>query len=102
MSRDPLPLEQLRFANPREAQASRFLEENLVRLTVTDVNQGQQLTLAGTVEDRQKQFTPNLTLDQDQRMIQANCTCNWHQQNKLYQGPCEHILALRMAHSRQG
>ncbi|MEM7343089.1 MAG: SWIM zinc finger family protein [Chloroflexota bacterium] len=102
LSRDPLPLEQLRFANPREAQASRFLEENLVRLTVTDVNQGQQLTLAGTVEDRQKQFTPNLTLDQDQRMIQANCTCNWHQQNKLYQGPCEHILALRMAHSRQG
>jgi hypothetical protein len=42
-----------------------------------------------------------LTVDADERMIQAECTCNWHQQNKLYKGPCEHILALRMQHARQ-
>jgi hypothetical protein len=42
-----------------------------------------------------------LTVDADERIIQAECSCNWHQQNKLYKGPCEHILALRMQYSRQ-
>ncbi len=101
LSRDPLPMEQLRFANPREARANRFLDNNQVKITATDVKADEYLTLKGTVRDKKKTLTPSLTLDQDARMIQADCTCNWHQQNKLYQGPCEHILALRMAHNRR-
>ncbi|HBK65206.1 MAG TPA: hypothetical protein DD000_17345, partial [Cyanobacteria bacterium UBA11166] len=46
-------------------------------------------------------YNPSLTVDADERIIQATCTCNWHQQNKLYKGPCEHILALRMQFARQ-
>ena len=32
--------------------------------------------------------------------MHAECTCNFYQQNKLFKGPCEHILALRIAHAR--
>ncbi len=49
-------------------------------------------------------FKPNalaIGLDRDERIVQAKCTCNWHVRNKLFKGPCEHILALRMFHARQ-
>ncbi|KAF0202711.1 MAG: SWIM zinc finger domain-containing protein [bacterium] len=42
-----------------------------------------------------------VAIDKDERIVRALCDCNWHQQNKLFRGPCEHILALRMQHSRQ-
>jgi hypothetical protein len=100
LSREPLPIERLRFANEREEKATRFLSQNAV--TVTDFNSDSSgaLTLQGSVRDKEKNFHPHLTIDADERIINAECTCNWHQQNKLYKGPCEHILALRMQHSR--
>ncbi|MDJ1183990.1 SWIM zinc finger family protein [Roseofilum casamattae] len=99
LSREPLPMERLRFANEREESATRFLKENKVEVTATGDSDG-ALILEGTVRDRNKTYTPSLTIDRDERIIKAECTCNWHQQNKLYKGPCEHILALRMHHAR--
>jgi hypothetical protein len=99
LSRDPLPMERLRFANDREESATSFLSKNAVQITsVNDSNN--RLTIEGSVKDKQKTYTPSLTIDNDERIIEAECTCNWHQQNKLFKGPCEHILALRMQHSR--
>ncbi|HEY9701096.1 MAG TPA: SWIM zinc finger family protein, partial [Allocoleopsis sp.] len=100
LSREPLPMNQLRFANEREESATRFLTQNGVKITEVNDNNG-DITLQGNVNDRNNVYNPSLTIDKDERIVQANCTCNWHQQNKLYKGPCEHILALRMQHSRQ-
>ncbi|MCP4287086.1 MAG: SWIM zinc finger family protein, partial [Gammaproteobacteria bacterium] len=44
---------------------------------------------------------PEVLIDSDERIAEAKCTCNFYTQNKLYKGPCEHILALRISHSRQ-
>jgi hypothetical protein len=101
LSREPLPMERLRFASDREASATLFLSENAVRVTSVTGDPAGVLVIAGSVSDRDKTFNPSLTVDTDERIIQAECTCNWHQQNKLYKGPCEHILALRMQHARQ-
>lgn len=101
LSREPLPMERLRFANEREQQATRFLSENAVTVTSTTSDTAGNIALQGTVKDKDKSYNPALTCDRDERMIQAECTCNWHQHNKLYKGPCEHILALRMQHARQ-
>ncbi|MBW4598639.1 MAG: SWIM zinc finger family protein [Calothrix sp. FI2-JRJ7] len=99
LSRDPLPMDRLRFANEREEGATSFITKNAVQITsVNDSNN--RLTIEGSVKDKQKTYTPSLTIDNDERIIGAECTCNWHQQNKLFKGPCEHILALRMQHSR--
>ncbi|MBP0027516.1 SWIM zinc finger family protein [Roseofilum sp. Guam] len=99
LSREPLPMERLRFANEREEKATHFLSENQVQVSsVTE--SGGALILQGTVRDNGKTYAPNLTIDRDERIIKAECTCNWYQQNKLYKGPCEHILALRMHHAR--
>ena len=101
LSREPLPVDRLRFANPREESATSFLLQGAVQLSATDGDAEGRLTLQGTVKDKEKIFHPSLTIDGDERMVRAECTCNWHQQNKLFQGPCEHILALRMEQARR-
>lgn len=100
LSRDPLPMDKLRFSNEREAQATQFLDQNAVRISQSSVDGKGTLLLQGTIQHRDKTFQPIVAIDRDERMVHGECTCNWHQQNKLFKGPCEHILALRMQHNR--
>ncbi len=100
LSREPLPMEQLRFANEREAQARHLIRQSLVSLSKRERDDVGVVALAGTVIDNDKTFSPTLIVDRDERIAKADCTCNWHKQNKLYKGPCSHILALRMMHTR--
>jgi hypothetical protein len=41
---------------------------------------------------------PLLSVDSDSRIIEATCTCQKFKHSKLTQGPCEHMLALRLLH----
>jgi SWIM zinc finger len=100
LSREPLPIDQLRFANDREATASQFLERQVVQISSAAIDTGGTLQLAGTVKQRNQTYEPTAEIDRDERLVAAQCTCNWHQQNKLFKGPCEHILALRMQHQQ--
>ena len=43
---------------------------------------------------------PLLHVDEDGRIVEASCTCQSFARFKLTKGPCEHILALRLAHMR--
>jgi hypothetical protein len=96
LSREALPMDELRFANPREETATRFVITRKVKVSVAIGGDGKQ-TLTGTVADQEKQFQPELIIDKDERAVSGKCTCNFYQQNKMMQGPCEHMLALRMA-----
>jgi hypothetical protein len=100
LSQEPLPFEKLRFANEREASAARFLEQGLVNLAVPETNEAGVVVLQGIVSEKEKTFHQKLVIDKDERLTSASCNCNWHKQNKLFQGPCEHILALRMRFAR--
>jgi predicted nucleic acid-binding Zn finger protein len=44
--------------------------------------------------------SPSLLVDADLRIVGGACSCNWYSQHKLTRGPCEHMLALRLAHDR--
>jgi hypothetical protein len=101
LSREPLPVDRLRFASPREESATRFIDQGAVKVESRELDAAGRLSLLGSVTDKEKIFKPKLVIDRDERMVSASCSCNWHQQNKLYQGPCEHILALRMKQSRE-
>ncbi|MBL8149920.1 MAG: SWIM zinc finger family protein [Blastocatellia bacterium] len=100
LSRELLPLEKLRFANEREEVATRFLIQKSVKIVSSEKDGEGMLVLRGSVSDRGKIFSTSLTIDRDERILRADCGCNWHQQNKLYKGPCEHILATRMQYAR--
>jgi hypothetical protein len=99
LSREPLPMDQLRFSNEREERATRFLDARAVEVKARPGADG-SLELSGTVKEGAKVLRPSLRLDADQRMVFGECTCNFFQQNKLFRGPCEHLLALRLQHSR--
>ena len=101
LSREPLPMEKLRFANEREAKATRFLDGNQVTISAVNEDNTGGYRLEGEVLDRDQVYNPFLVVDADQRMVEAKCSCNWYKQNKLYKGPCEHILALRMEQNRR-
>ncbi|MFM9950132.1 MAG: SWIM zinc finger family protein [Saprospiraceae bacterium] len=96
LSRDPLSPEALRFANPREAAASQLVEAGLVSETnVEPAGKGMKIT--ALVQDKKRSHRPELQIDGDERLVRAVCDCSFHQANQLRQGPCEHILAARMA-----
>jgi hypothetical protein len=95
LSRESLPLEELRFANPREEAANRFVLLNNVRATITQ--RDGNTVLAGTVKDKERVYHPEMVIDKDERALGGKCTCNFFQQNKMMQGPCEHMIALRVS-----
>ena len=101
LSRDPLPMAQLRFANEREQNAARFVGRHAV--TVQECRYGDRgaYRLRGLVASEKRPHLPVLQIDSDQRIVEGTCDCNWYQQNRLRKGPCEHMLALRMQHARQ-
>jgi hypothetical protein len=95
LSRDPLPMDRLRFSSEREEQASKWVEAGAVSSKAQPSAEG-TTRLSGTVREGRRSFAASLVVDSDQRLIDASCDCNFFKQNKLYKGPCEHILAIRM------
>lgn len=100
LSREPLPMDKLRFQNEREEKATNFIDAGLVKLKSSEAaDKGIRLT--GTVRDEGKTYNPSLVIDFDQRMVEAECSCYFYGHNKLFKGPCEHMLALRIQHRRE-
>lgn len=100
LSNTPLPMDTLRFSNKREEAAWQIYLDSAIRAKAEHRLEGTRLS--GKVSHRNKSFQAEALIDSDNRLKSASCTCNFFQQNKLRQGPCEHILALRLAHSRRG
>lgn len=95
LSRDPLPADALRFANDRESAAAELRQKGTIRTRAEQA--GDALKISAQVTDTNgKNFQASLWIDPDQRLFKAECTCNFFTQNKLFKGPCEHILAARM------
>ena len=97
LAREPLPMEKLRFANEREESAARFLTAKSVTFSERERKQNGALALAGTIKDKSKNIEVSMLIDSDERLTNAACSCNFFAMNKLFLGPCEHILALRLA-----
>lgn len=101
LSREPLPMDKLRFANEREAEAQRLLDAGGVKLTETRLDPEGNVHLSATVKDRKKVYQTKLRIDRDQALKEASCQCNFFTQNKLYRGPCVHLLAARLRFSNE-
>jgi hypothetical protein len=99
LSQEPLPMEQLRFDNPREAKAHEMVNANKVKMQVENLQDG-AIRIQATIKNGGN-FSPSLTVDKDERIVEGHCTCNHHYVNKLFKGPCEHILAARIQHQKQ-
>jgi hypothetical protein len=95
LSREPLPLELLRFANPREEAASRIALQGKVQASSYQNPNGHTVFEGHVIDEIGEQFNAMLTLDRDERITDGLCSCSFFIRNRLYRGPCEHIIALR-------
>ncbi len=93
LSREPLPLDSLRFASPEEEQALAHVHARRARLTeVTE--QGERIRLRGSVKDGRHSHELTLLLNMDRQIQEGTCQCNFFTQNRLRRGPCSHMLSV--------
>lgn len=97
--REPLAAEQLLVpASPEEEAALALLRSRRLEPPRIDFSDG-FVRVSGRVPrgtDGKRWYETQLELNADDQMTDAHCTCNHFQQHRLYQGPCEHIMALRL------
>ena len=77
LSREPLPMEQLRFDNPREAKATELIKQNSVNLNTEALADG-AIKLSGVVKDGGRKHNTELVIDTDDRMRQTQCNCHFY------------------------
>lgn len=99
LSREPLPFDQLRFDNPQEEMAAELLLKNQIQYKATDRPEG-GIVLSGTVKAARRTYNTKLEIDLDEKIAVAGCDCSYYIENKLYKGPCEHMLAIRQAYNK--
>jgi hypothetical protein len=99
----PLPENALKFSSAREAAAHRLLAEaSAVTLTkVADTPEGR--AIEGQVVDAKahRTFYPAFSIDREGRTSAASCTCSAFRRAGIKEGPCEHMLALRVLLARE-
>ena len=99
LTREPLPLDQLRYASVQEGQAVELVQARaLSKVNTTQDGQYRVLTAVCKASiSGSKTLALRLVLDNDQRIVDGRCECDYFFRNKLMRGPCEHLLGLRMA-----
>lgn len=99
LAREPLPVEALRYASQREQEAAILLHEGKIAVDEVSEREG-RLRIAGRVQHRGRVTSTWLVLDADRRLVEGQCSCDYFIRNRLYRGPCDHLLALRAAERR--
>jgi hypothetical protein len=85
-------------ATPEEKAAQEIVKRGDVRLTSRrPVSTGYKLTGSAKGSDGVR-VRPLMHVDHDGHIIEATCTCAFFKKFKMTCGPCEHLLALRLAH----
>ena len=100
LSREPLPIDRLRFHSEREQKALERVDGGGVRVTRSFLTPEAVLVLEGEVRTDHRTRSASMKIDADERIVEADCSCNFHAQNRLRKGPCEHLLALRLQYAR--
>lgn len=85
-------------SDPTAKAARAIFESGAARFTARrPVSTGYKLS--GSVRGTDgKRVRPLLHVDHEGRIVEATCTCQKFKTSKLTKGPCEHMLALRLAH----
>src|SRR6185437_11778126 len=92
------------FRNDRERRAHDLCaEKGAVKIVTENRIHGEGLELVGkvAVAADKREYRPALLVDDDGRVKKAECTCTFFRKHQLKEGPCEHLVALRLAEARE-
>jgi hypothetical protein len=101
---DPLDPARFEFRNDRERRAHDLLgQKGAVKIVTENRIHGVGLELTGkvAVTADKREYRPAL-LEGDEGLVKkAECTCAFFRKHKLKEGPCEHLIALRLLSARE-
>ncbi|NHZ66391.1 SWIM zinc finger family protein [Massilia genomosp. 1] len=101
LSREPLPLDVLRFASALEEKAATLLAVQSLSEQASEALPEGGLRLRARSKENGRPYQVMLRLDADRRIVDGSCECNHYTQNRMYKGPCVHMLVLRMDQARR-
>lgn len=85
-------------SEPKAKEAKQIKKAENVRIIARrPVSTGYKLSGSAKGSDGRR-VRPLMSVDQEGQILEATCTCSYFKKFKLTKGPCEHILALRLAH----
>lgn len=83
---------------PQAKGAREIFDKGLVQIIARRVFSG-GFKLSGSARSvNGPRVRPQLTLNHEAEIVEGTCTCGFFKSHQLTQGPCEHLLALRLAH----
>ncbi len=101
---EPADPAQLRYRDATDEKAHRFLDtKGAVSIDKTHSLGAEGTRIEGVVSDEaaHRKMRTALTLDREGRTADASCTCARFARAGLREGPCEHLIALRLVHARE-
>jgi hypothetical protein len=99
----PVDPARIRYGSAREAAAHRLLAgDGAAQVTKVHTIAGEGQEISGEVTDKhaQRGFLPHFTVDTEGQVRDAWCNCPTYQRSAMREGPCEHMIALFVAHKR--
>lgn len=96
LKRDGIDIDSLRFSSETDKEAYGLMQNGQVS-KIQIQNSDLRIIVNGKV-DREKSM---VTIDNDLKIVDGSCSCNYYYSNKMTKGPCAHILALRLAYDRK-
>lgn len=105
---EPVDEASIRYGSEREARAHRLLgdgakAEASIQIVKLHVIAGEGIEIWGELADAasKRTFTPRFLVDGEDQVQSAWCNCPTYQRSQLREGPCEHMLALRVFQRRR-
>ena len=99
-----LDLDRLEFRSQRERVAHDLLaRRGAVRIVSENriATVGLELTGEVTVTEDRREYRPQMVLGDEGQVSRAECTCTLFRTQGLKQGPCVHLIALRLCYANQ-
>ncbi len=103
LTESPLDLEKLEFRNSREKSAHDLLHRRgAVKIVSENRIAGSGLELTGQVDvtEDKREYRPQMLLSDEGQVLRAECTCSLFRKQGLKDGPCAHLIALRLAYAQ--
>jgi predicted DNA-binding WGR domain protein len=98
----PLDLNRLEYRNPRERVAHDLVARRGAVAIVSEnriAAAGLELTGRVEVAEDRREYRPVLLLSDEGQVSKAECTCPLFRRQGLKDGPCAHLVALRLLHA---
>jgi hypothetical protein len=100
----PLDLARLEY----RSKAERIARDLLVRRGAVKIASENRIAAVGleivgrvTVDEDKREYRPQMVLADEGQVTKAECTCTFFRTQGLKNGPCPHLVALRLCHADQ-